>query len=249
MRVSTEGVDILLAIDVSTSMLAIDFEPNNRLDAAKTVAAEFIRGREHDRMGLVAFAAISFVQCPLTLDREVLLGLLDEIRIGMVEDGTAIGMAIVNCVNRLKESEAESKVAILLTDGVNNTGKIDPATAAEIARTIGIRFYTIGVGKEGEALFPIDDPIFGRRLVRQKTEIDEEVLRRIAASTGGRYFRATDTEALRRIFAEIGEMEKTVITSDTYVDYTDLFGWFLLPGAALLLAEGILAATLLRRFP
>jgi len=249
MRVSTEGVDILLAIDVSTSMLAIDFEPNNRLDAAKTVAAEFIRGREHDRMGLVAFAAISFVQCPLTLDREILLGLLEEIRTGIVEDGTAIGMAIVNCVNRLKESEAKSKVAILLTDGVNNTGRIDPATAAEIARTMGIRFYTIGVGKEGEALFPIDDPIFGRRLVRQKTEIDEEILRKIAASTGGRYFRATDTEALRRIFAEIGEMEKTVITSDTYVDYTDLFGWFLLPGAVLLLAEGILSATLLRRFP
>lgn len=246
---SSDAVDILLALDVSTSMLAIDFEPNNRLDAAKTVAAEFIRGREHDRIGLVAFAAISFVQCPLTLDQEVLLGLLGEVRIGMVEDGTAIGMAIVNSVNRLRESEAKSKVAILLTDGVSNTGKIDPPTAAELARTMGIRFYTIGVGREGEALFPVDDPVFGRRLVKQKTEIDEETLRAIANATGGRYFRATDTEALRRIFEEIGEMEKTTILSDTFVDYTDLFAWLLLPGALLLLAEALLSSTVLRRFP
>jgi Ca-activated chloride channel family protein len=248
-RVSTAGVDILLALDVSTSMLAIDFEPNNRLDAAKLVAADFIGGREHDRMGLVAFASISFVQCPLTLDHEILLELLDEIRIGMVEDGTAIGMAVVNCVNRLKESEAKSKVAILLTDGVNNTGRIDPATAATLAETLGIRIYAIGIGQEGEALYPITDPVFGRRLVRQKTEIDEETLRTIASRTGGRYFRATDTNALRRIFQEIGEMEKTEVTSETFTNYTDLYGWFLGPGALLLLAEAVLTCTIWRRFP
>ncbi|MCP5113989.1 MAG: VWA domain-containing protein, partial [bacterium] len=192
-NVSSEGVDIMIALDVSGSMQAIDLKPNNRLEAAKLVAADFIRGREADRLGMVVFAGVSFVQCPLTLDYAVLLSLMDEIKIGMMEDGTAIGMAIVNCVNRLKESEAESKVAILLTDGVNNAGTIDPATAAQVARTVGVRFYTIGVGKEGEALFPVNDPIFGQRFVRQQTEIDEEILQQIAAETGGRYFRATDT--------------------------------------------------------
>ncbi|MFH1279925.1 MAG: VWA domain-containing protein, partial [Candidatus Eisenbacteria bacterium] len=204
--VNTEGVDILVALDASSSMQAVDLQPNNRLAAAKAVAADFIRGRESDRIGIVVFAAVSFVQCPLTLDYEVLLGLLDDIHIGMVEDGTAIGMAIVNCVNRLKESDARSKVAILLTDGMSNTGRIDPATAANVASTMGVRFYTVGIGKRGDALFPVDDPIFGRRLVRRKTEIDEETLRRIAEETGGRYYRATDTEALRKIFGEIGEM-------------------------------------------
>ncbi|MFH1277544.1 MAG: VWA domain-containing protein [Candidatus Eisenbacteria bacterium] len=247
--VNTEGVDILVALDVSSSMQAVDLQPNNRLDAAKSVAADFIRGRESDRIGIVVFAAVSFVQCPLTLDYEVLLGLLDDIHIGMVEDGTAIGMAIVNCVNRLKESDAKSKVAILLTDGVNNTGRIDPATASNVAATMGVRIYTIGIGKQGEALYPVDDPIFGRRLVKRKTEIDEETLRRIAEETGGRYYRATDTDALRRIFKEIGDMEKTEITSDEYVNYTDLFGRFLIPAAALLLLEALFSATVLRRFP
>jgi len=248
-KVNTEGVDILIALDVSSSMRAIDLKPNNRLDAAKVVAADFIRGREADRLGLVVFSAVSFVQCPLTLDYGVLLTLLDEIHIGMIEDGTAIGMAIVNCVNRLKESDAVSKVAILLTDGVNNTGRIDPATAAGLARSFDIRFYTIGIGSRGEALYPVDDPIFGKRLVKQKTEIDEESLRAIASETGGRYYRATDGEALRQIFDEIGEMEKTKISSDEYVDYTDLFASFLLAGAMILFVELILSATLLRRFP
>lgn len=248
-RVDTEGVDILIAMDVSGSMQAIDFKPNNRLDAAKTVAAEFIRGRTSDHLGLVVFAAISFVQCPLTLDYEVLLSLLDEIQIGMVEDGTAIGMSIMNCVNRLKESDAKSKVAILLTDGVNNTGNIDPPTAARVAKTMGIRFYTIGIGRHGEALFPVRDPVFGTRYVKQEVQIDEEVLRTIAFETGGRYFRATDTDALREIFNEIGEMEKTKITSDEYVNYSDLFHWFLLPAAALLLLETLLVALVVRRVP
>ncbi len=247
-RVTTEGVDILIALDVSGSMQAIDFEPNNRLEAAKIVAADFIRGRQSDRLGLVIFAGISFVQCPLTLDYDVLISLMDDVQIGMVEDGTAIGMAIVNCVNRLKESDAESKVAILLTDGVNNTGRIDPATAAQLAKTVGLRFYTIGVGQRGEALFPVQDPVFGRRLVRQKTEIDEETLMRIADETGGRYFRATDTDALRAIFEEIGEMERTKIESTEYINYSDLFAWFLLPGALVLLIESG-AAALVRRFP
>lgn len=248
-RVDTEGVDILVALDVSSSMKAIDLKPNNRLEAAKLVAAEFIRGRSNDRIGLVVFAAVSFIQSPLTLDYDVLLSLLDEIHIGLVEDGTAIGMAMVNCVNRLKDSEAKSKVAILLTDGVSNTGKIDPATAAQVAKTMGIRFYTIGVGKRGEALYPVDDPVFGRRLVKQKTEIDEETLYEIADETGGKYFRATDTEALRGIFAEIGELEKTKITSNEYVNYTDLYRWFLIPGALLVLVEALASATILRRFP
>ncbi len=248
-RVDTEGVDILIAMDVSGSMQAIDFKPNNRLDAAKTVAAEFIRGRTSDHLGLVVFAAISFVQCPLTLDYEVLLSLLDEIKIGMVEDGTAIGMSIMNCVNRLKESDAKSKVAILLTDGVNNTGSIDPPTAARVAKTMGIRIYTIGIGRHGEALFPVNDPVFGTRYVKQEVKIDEDVLRTIASETGGRYFRATDTDVLRRIFDEIGDMEKTKITSDEYVNYSDLFQWFLFPAAALLLLETLLAALIVRRVP
>ncbi|MBN1825807.1 MAG: VWA domain-containing protein [Candidatus Eisenbacteria bacterium] len=246
-RVRAEGVDILIAMDVSGSMQAIDFEPNNRLDAAKTVAAEFIRGRESDQLGLVVFAAVSFVQCPLTLDADVLLGLLDEIRIGMVEDGTAIGMAIVNCANRLEASEAKSKVAILLTDGVNNTGRIDPITAAELARAVGVRVYTIGVGSRGEALFPVRDPVFGTRYVRRPVEIDEETLRKIADGTGGRYFRATDTEALRTIFREIGEMEKTEVTSKEYVNYYDLYDRFAIPAALLLLAEALLGSVILRR--
>ncbi len=247
-NIDSEGVDILIALDVSGSMQAIDLKPNNRLEAAKLVAGDFIEGREADRLGLVVFAGVSFVQCPLTLDYDVLLSLLDEIEIGMVEDGTAIGMAIVNCVNRLKESDAESKVAILLTDGVSNMGRIDPATASQVAKAVGVRFYTIGIGKEGEALFPVNDPLFGRRFVRQKTEIDEETLRRIAAETGGKYYRATDTNVLRSIFAEIGELEKTKITGDEYVNYSDLFGWFLFPAAVLLLAEAA-GAAFIRRLP
>lgn len=248
-NVSSEGVDIMIALDVSGSMQAIDLKPHNRLDAAKLVAADFIRGRESDRLGLVVFAGASFVQCPLTLDYPVLLDLMDEIKIGMMEDGTAIGMAIVNCVNRLKDSDAKSKVAILLTDGVNNAGTIDPATAAQVARTVGVRFYTIGVGKEGEALFPVNDPIFGQRYVRQKTEIDEEILRQIASETGGRYFRATDTRALREIFDEIGKLEKTEIQSDEYVNYSDLFGVFLIPAALLLLGEAGVRSVFSRRLP
>ncbi len=248
-RVSTEGVDIMIALDVSGSMQAIDLKPNNRLEAAKLVAADFIRGREADRLGLVVFAGASFVQCPLTLDYDVLLELMSEIRIGMIEDGTAIGMAIVNCVNRLKKSDAKSKVAILLTDGVNNRGTIDPATAAQVASAVGVRFYTIGVGKEGDALFPVNDPVFGQRYVRRPTQIDEEILKKIAAETGGKYFRATDTDALRAIFDEIGKLEKTEIQSDEYVNYSDLFGWFLLPAAILLLFETSLATVLVRRIP
>ncbi len=248
-NVDSEGVDILIALDVSGSMRAIDLKPNNRLEAAKLVASDFIAGRETDRLGLVVFAGVSFVQCPLTLDYAVLQNLLQEIQIGMVEDGTAIGMAIVNCVNRLKESDAKSKVAILLTDGVNNTGRIDPETAAQVAEAVGVRFYTVGVGSEGEALYPVDDPIFGRRYVKQRTEIDEVILQRIAADTGGKYFRATDTEALRSIFQEIGELEKTKVISDEFVHYSDLFGYFLLPAACLLLLEITAGSFWLRRFP
>ncbi|GAG47459.1 unnamed protein product, partial [marine sediment metagenome] len=179
-EVITEGIDIILAMDVSTSMRAEDFKPKNRLQAAKVVAGEFIKGRMNDRIGMVVFAGNSFTQCPLTLDYSILLSFLDEIETGMIEDGTAIGMAIGTCVNRLKDSKSESKVVILLTDGRNNRGELDPVTASHVAKTFDIKIYTVGAGKKGEALYPIDDPLFGRRYVRMPVEIDEDLLRKIA---------------------------------------------------------------------
>jgi len=248
-EILTEGVDIILAIDISSSMKAEDFKPKNRLHVAKQVVAEFIQGRKNDRLGMVVFAAKSFTQCPLTLDYGILLTFLDQIDIGLVEDGTAIGMAIATCVNRLRDSDAKSKVVILLTDGINNRGEIDPVTAAKAARTMGVKIYTIGAGKRGNAMYPVDDPVFGRRYVRMPVEIDEAMLQEIAGITGARYFRATDGEALASIYHEIGEMEKTEIKTKEYIRYTELFWYFLVPAMILLGGEIVLANTRFRKIP
>lgn len=247
---STEGVDIILALDVSSSMLAEDFKPKNRLIAAKQVAEEFIQGRQNDRLGMVIFAGESFTQCPLTLDYGVLLTLLREINVADQEwDGTAIGMGLINAVNRLRDSKAKSKVIILLTDGVNNRGEIDPITASNIAAALKIKIYTIGAGSRGTALYPVDDPILGRRFVPMQVEIDEEVLRKIAANTGGRYFRATNTEKLAQIYQEIGELEKTKIEVKEFTRYEEYFGYFLGAGLFIFLIEIILTQTVFRKIP
>lgn len=248
-EIITEGIDIILAMDVSSSMLAEDFKPKNRLEAAKLVAAEFVKGRTNDRIGLVVFSGLSFTQCPLTLDYGILLNFLQEIKIGMIEDGTAIGMAIGNCVNRLKESKAKSKVVILLTDGRNNRGELDPITAARVAQTFGVRIYTIGAGKRGEAMYPVDDPIFGKRYVKMPVEIDENLLQQVAQITGGKYFRATDKTSLEKIYSEIGDMEKTKIEVKEYTRYKELFLPYLLAAIALLLTEVVLANTRFRKIP
>ncbi|MBI2095059.1 MAG: VWA domain-containing protein [Candidatus Omnitrophica bacterium] len=230
-------VDIVIALDISGSMATLDFNPDNRLVAAKQEAKRFIEGRRHDRIGLVVFAGQSFTQCPLTTDHQAILTLLDMIQLGMVEDGTAIGLGLGNAVNRLRESEARSKVVILLTDGVNNAGEIDPITAAGLAKQYGVRVYTIGVGKEGESLLPVSDPRFGTRILTVETEIDEKILVAIANKTGGRYFRAEDTGNLREIFREIDKLEKTEITVEKYVRYEERYFWFLWPAFLILMSE------------
>lgn len=206
---TTEGIDIVLALDISGSMLARDFKPD-RLEASKDVATEFISGRPYDRIGLVVFSGESFTQCPLTTDHAVLINLMQEVESGMIEDGTAIGMGLATSVNRIKDSEARSKVVILLTDGVNNRGEIAPATAAEIAKTYGIRVYTIGVGTQGTAPYPVQTP-FGMQYRDMPVEIDEDILREIASLTGGRYFRATDRNKLIEVYSEIDKLEKSII--------------------------------------
>jgi Ca-activated chloride channel family protein len=208
-NVTTEGIDIILAIDISGSMLARDFKPD-RLEASKNVATEFISGRPYDRMGLVVFSGESFTQCPLTTDHAVLVNLLREIQSGMIEDGTAIGSGLATAISRIKDSESKSKVIILLTDGVNNRGEIAPQTAADIAKTFGIRVYTIGVGSQGMAPYPVQTP-YGTQYQNMPVEIDEDVLKEIAAKTGGRYFRATDNDKLLEVYGEIDKMEKSKI--------------------------------------
>jgi Ca-activated chloride channel homolog len=207
--ISTEGIDIVLTLDISGSMLARDFRPD-RLEASKNVATEFISGRPYDRMGLVEFSGESFTQCPLTTDHAVLVNLLREIQSGMIEDGTAIGMGLATAVNRIKDSEAKSKVIILLTDGVNNRGEIAPATAAGIAKTYGIRVYTIGVGTQGMAPYPVQTP-YGIQYQDMPVEIDEAILQEIAQTTGGKYFRATDNDKLVEVYKEIDKLEKSKI--------------------------------------
>lgn len=249
-EIITEGIDIVLAMDVSSSMLAEDFKPNNRIDAAKSVAREFIKERSNDRIGLVVFAGESFTQCPLTLDYGVLLSLLEQVKIADKSwDGTAIGMGVVNAVNRLRDSKAKSKVIILLTDGVNNAGQIDPITASQIAKAYGIRIYTIGAGKEGTAMYPVQDPVFGKRYVPMQVRIDEVTLQKIADNTDARYFRATDTQKLKQIYEEIGKLEKTKIEVKEYTHYDELYLYFTVSGLFLLLLEVILANTYLRKLP
>jgi Ca-activated chloride channel family protein len=246
-NINTEGIDIVLVLDISGSMLAEDFTPN-RLVAAKQVGEDFITGRTNDRIGLVIFAAESFTQCPLTTDYPVLQSLLQEVRKGMIEDGTAIGLALANGVNRLKDSDAKSKVMILLTDGVNNRGEIDPITAAKVAATYGIRVYTVGVGAMGQAPYPVETP-FGvqRRLV--PVEIDEKTLTSVAEMTGGEYFRATDNRKLKAIYDEIDQLEKTKIEVTAYKRYTELFYNWLFAGVLVLMMEIGLGSTVLRKIP
>ncbi|MDP4223853.1 MAG: VWA domain-containing protein [Bacteroidota bacterium] len=208
-NVSTEGIDIVMTLDISGSMLARDFKPD-RLEAAKNVATEFISGRPYDRIGLVVFSGESFTQCPLTTDHAVLVNLLREIQSGMIEDGTAIGMGLATAVNRIKDSQARSKVIILLTDGINNMGEIAPATAADIAKTYNVRVYTVGVGTRGMAPYPVQTP-FGTQFQNMPVEIDEGILREIASKTGGMYFRATDNATLSEIYKEIDKLEKSKI--------------------------------------
>jgi len=208
-NVETEGIDIILTLDISGSMLARDFKPD-RLEASKNVATEFISGRPYDRLGLVVFSGESFTQCPLTTDHAVLINLMREIQSGMIEDGTAIGNGLATAVNRIKDSEAKSKVIILLTDGINNRGEIAPATAADIAKTYGIRVYTIGVGTQGTAPYPVQTP-YGVQFQNMPVEIDEAILKEIAGKTGGKYFRATDNSKLAQVYSEIDKMEKSKI--------------------------------------
>jgi Ca-activated chloride channel family protein len=254
-EILTEGVDIILALDISGSMRAEDFKPKNRLIAAKEVIRDFVKNRKNDRIGLVVFAAHSFTQCPLTLDYGVLLNFLDNVKIGMIEDGTAIGTAIVNCVNRLRNSRAKSKVVILLTDGVNNYGKIDPITAARVAEAMNVRIYTIGVGKIGGAPIPIEHPILGRIYARNPdgslvlTHVDEDTLKQIAKITHSKYFRATNKKQLAQIYQEIGKLEKTKIKVKQYMKYKELFNYFLIPAIILLFVEIILANTKFRKLP
>ena len=221
-KVSTEGIDIVLDIDVSTSMLAMDFKPD-RINAAKQIAMEFVAQRPADRMGVVVFAGESYTQCPLTTDRQTLINMMKDISCGVIEDGTAIGNGIATAVARLKESDAKSRVVILLTDGVNNCGEISPQMATEIAKTYGVRIYTIGIGAMGEAPYPTD---YGIQMV--KVDIDEPLMKQIAADTGGKYFRATDNTKLAEIYAEINKMEKTRTIVDTYPQYKELFMRFAL---------------------
>lgn len=248
-EVITEGIDIVLAMDISSSMLAEDFKPNNRLEAAKVVATDFIRGRKNDRIGMVVFAAKSFTQCPLTMDYGILINFIDEVEIGMIEDGTAIGMAIANAAMRLRDSKAKSKVVILLTDGQNNRGELDPITAAKVAAAFNIRIYAVGVGKRGEALYPVDDPIFGKRYVRMPVQIDEKMLKQVAKITNARYFRATDKESLDQIFKEIDELEKTKIEVKQFTRFKELFTNYLFLALAVIVLEVVLTNTKFRKIP
>ncbi|HBG86767.1 MAG: VWA domain-containing protein [Bacteroidales bacterium] len=246
-NVTTEGIDIMISLDISGSMQAMDFKPN-RLEAAKDVAINFISGRPNDRMGLVIFASESFTQCPLTLDHNVLTNLFRDVRIGMLEDGTAIGMGLATAVNRIKDSDAKSKVIILLSDGENNRGTIAPLTAAEIARTFGIRVYTIGVGSVGLAPVPINT-VFGQQIQQQEVRIDEAMLSEIAEITGGQYFRATNKAALEKIYSEIDAMEKIKIEVQEYTRYSEEFLPFALLALLFLLLEIVLKNTVLRTLP
>ncbi|MBR1510162.1 MAG: VWA domain-containing protein [Bacteroidales bacterium] len=245
-KVDTEGIDIIFAMDVSTSMLARDFQPD-RLSAAKDIAIEFIASRPSDRMGIVVFAGESYTQCPLTTDRATLINLMKDVQTDLIEDGTAIGNGLATAVARMKDSDAKSRVVILLTDGVNNMGEIDPQMAAEIAKTYGIRVYTIGVGANGTAPYPVQTP-WGIELQNVPVEIDETLLKGIADGTGGRYFRATDNTKLSEIYAEIGQMEKTRTSVDSFPVYKDLFKNYALAALVCLLLE-VLISALLRRMP
>jgi len=240
----TEGIDIVLSLDVSSSMLAQDFKPD-RLEAAKEVATKFVSGRENDRMGLVVFSGESFTLCPLTLDRAVLMNQIQTIQSGIIEDGTAIGLGLANAINRLKDSKAKSRIIILMTDGVNNKGEIDPVTAADLAQTLGIRVYTIGIGTRGLAPYPVET-MFGTEYQQMEVEIDEAILSDVATRTGGKYFRATNNMELKTVYDEIDTLEKSKIEVEESNQKEELFLWPLLTALAIYLFELLMRYTLLK---
>ena len=245
----SRGVDIVLAIDMSPSMSAQDFQPLNRLTVAKQTARDFVRRRANDRIGLVGFAATAFTQCPLTLDHDALGGLLDGLDFGLAEDGTAIGMGLATAVARLRESRTPSRVIVLLTDGANNRGQIDPMTGAELARALGVKVHTILVGRGGFVPVPVDDPARGPRIEMMQMDVDPVTLQRIAARTGGRFYRATDAEALSGIYGEIDRLERVPVRSIVYRDYRDLAPALLGAAAVLLALAGLLSTTVAFRVP
>ena len=245
----TRGIDIVIALDISGSMLAEDFKPVNRMAVAKEEAKKFVAGRQNDRIGLVVFARKGYTQCPLTLDYEVLSQLIDEIEVGLIKDGTAIGLGIATAVNRLRESDAKSKVIILLTDGENNAGNLDPVTAAELAKTFGIKIYTITIGKGGLVPFPIEDPVFGKRYVQAEVKVDEQILKRIADITDGRHFAAGDPQGLTQAYKRINELETSEVKIKEYSSYRELYHLFLVPGLLMLLAEVLAANTVFLKLP
>jgi Ca-activated chloride channel family protein len=247
-----KGVDIILALDISGSMAALDFEPENRLEAAKQVIKTFIEERRYDRIGLVVFAQDAFSQSPPTFDYDVLRQLLNEIALAPdlgLDDGTAIGMGLIQAAGMLQESDAKSRVIILLTDGVNNAGEIDPLTAAQAAAALDIKVYTIGMGRPGQVPFPVNDPLFGRTTRLIESEIDEDTLQRIAETTNATYFRATDTSGLRQIYEEINRMEKSEVELQVFTRYKELAGWLLFPALVLLVIDMVLRYTWFRTLP
>jgi Ca-activated chloride channel homolog len=247
-----QGVDMIIAQDISGSMASLDFQPQNRLEAAKLVIDDFISRRTYDRIGLVVFAQEAFNQSPMTTDHAVLERLLRQVKLApdlQLEDGTAIGHGLANAANMLKDSQAKSRVIILLTDGANNSGEIAPETAADAARALGIKVYTIGMGRPGQVPVPVDSPFGGKEIVYQESDLDEALLKQIAEKTGGQYFRATDTADLQRVYAQIDSLEKSQIEITHYSEEIELMGWVLLPALMLLLAEQFLSNSLFRRIP
>jgi Ca-activated chloride channel homolog len=248
-EILTEGVDIIVALDASGSMAAEDFAPRNRFHVAKAVVSQFIEALRHDRVGLVVFAGKALTRCPLTLDYGALLNVVDSIQLGTIEDGTAIGNALATCLNRLRGSKAKSRLVILVTDGVNNRGEIQPLDAAKIAQSLGVKIYSVGVGSRGTARFPVKDPNYGQVYVNLPVEIDEESLSKIAEITGGTYYRATDRPSLENIFREIGRLEKTKIEVKTYTHYNERFAEFLFPAFGLALIGTLAGFTRFRKIP
>jgi len=252
-RVKSEGIDIQLVVDVSTSMRAQDFRLGgkraDRLAVVKNVVTDFIKRREGDRIGLTLFAGRAYTQCPLTLDYGMLLTLLDRAETGMIEDGTAIGSAIASAVSRIKESSGKTKVIVLLTDGVDNASKMDPVTAAQIAETFDIKVYTVGAGTRGPVPYPVKD-IFGNEVLRQvRIDVDDALLEQIADTTGARYFRATDTKSLQQTYEEIDRLEKSEREVEQYLEHRELFPYYVVPAIALMLIEIVLSQTRLRQLP
>jgi Ca-activated chloride channel family protein len=251
--IESSGIDIVLTLDVSGSMEALDFKlegkPANRLEVVKNVVGKFAGQRPNDKLGMVAFAGRPYLVSPLTMDHEFLSKRLSDVKMGQVEDGTAIGSAIASSVGHLRDSNAKSRIIILLTDGVNNAGAVNPLTAAEAAKALGIKVYTIGAGTRGEAPVPVRDAFGRTHLQTMKVEIDEEMLKQVATATGGQSFRATDTDSLEKIYESINQLEKTTRKLKKYQQYDELYLWFLVPGLGLLLIELVLNQTRFRRLP